>query len=455
MVSPTDEMVDDELEEEPQPKAAAKSKFPCDYCEMGFPNALVRYQHKKKEHPQEVAEKEAEDVDETRQKEMTRMSGGINPDELTENAKAFIEAMDAAAPGLTGQRRKTLIKAYDQELPETDRDMEDFLHDYAMSPGQIRIISRTMFPKRGRDRADNGWGGGGQSVMAMDPATGRQMPIIIMGGNDNHQQPAGPIILQAPAAEAPRESMTKEDVATEVQRVISGEIAKLTAAQPKDTGPVMRKYQEPALNPDGEMMLDGNGNVVMRWIEEPASGTPSLEKMIELMTKFGGFGQQPKVIDAEEIASKVTAALPAPVPVTDPKVAELTDKMTELSHKLEMKDEVEKAVEGATAMVLANVKPQLEELSALQGRQGLNDHQADLAHEEKLATTVMQTIAQNMTSIREDLRPLVMTQAASGLRQQGFGPQAIADMIAGHTAPETATPQSMGAAAAREKWAKP
>lgn len=454
MTSPVEEMVDEGLEEEPQAKAPATSKFPCSHCDQGFPNALVRYQHTKKEHPDELAAADAEKVDESRVKELTRMAGGLSPENLTESARAFIEAVDAAAPEMTAARRKTMLKAYDQELPEHDRDMEDFLHDYSMSPGQIRIITRTMFPRRNRDRPDNGWGGGGQSVMAMDPTTGRQMPIIIMGGNDNQQQPAGPIILQAPAAEAPRESMTKEDVATEVQRVISGEIAKLTAAQPKETAPVMRKYQEPALNTDGEMILDGNGNVAMRWVEEPASDTPSLEKMFELMSRFGGFGQPAKVIDAEEIASKVTASLPAPAPVTDPKVAELTDKMTELSHKLEMKDEVEKAVESATAMVLANVKPQIDELNDLRGRQGLNDHQADLAHEEKLATTVMQTIAQNLTSIREDLRPLVMTQAASGLRSQGFGPQAIADMIQGHKAPEPAAPQPIGVAAALDKWSK-
>ena len=446
-----DRLVGDLNEQDPTP-APAKSKFPCRYCDEFYVNALVRFQHEKKEHGDEVAAKNVDKEDESRVKEITRMAGGIKPETLTEMTRAFIEAVDAAAPEMTAARRKQFVKAYDADYPETVRDLEEFLHDWSMSMPQIRLITRSLFPRRNREEQNTGWGSGQQSMMAMDPTTGRTIPIIVVNGNGGQQSPQGPLIFQAPAAEAPRESLTKADVAVEVRTVVSEEFAKLTASMTKEPSPSIRRRQEPITNDAGEMILDGNGNVAMRWVEEPVNESLSLEKMLDLLTKFGLFGSQPKVLTPEEIAVAVTKSLPAPIPVADPQVADLKDQMTTLSHRLEMRDEVSRAVETSTAQVMDSMQPQLDELKNLRNSQGQTDHQASLAHEERLTQTVVTTLASQLGNIRDDLRPLVITQAASQLRQQGFSPQAIVDMVQTHTSQEATASSPDKVASALEKW---
>lgn len=453
-----DEEVDIEEEVTPPP-GPAKSKFPCRYCGVGHANALTRFHHEKNAHPEQVDASAADREEKARQKELAKMTGGISPDTLTELSKAFVEALDAAAPDMTPARRRQCIRAYDVNYPQSARDLENFLGDWSFSPPQIRIMVSSLFPARNRDSSEQGWGNGHGMVYAMDPSTGRQMPIIVLGQQGGGAAAPGPMFIQAPAAESPKETLTRQDVAAEIERVLERHTAKQVAAQPEQSAVRMRRHQEPLIGPDGLMVLDGNNNVAMRWVEEPVSNTDTLEKTLETLGRFGVIGNQAQVVDASAIAAEVKSQLPLQAAVPSLEVAELKrgndelkEKMTNLAHQMEMKEEVAKAAENASSMVIGAMQPQLDELRNLRNREGMTDHQADLYHEEKLTSSLVSAFGQHLGSIRSDLRPLVISQAAAALKQQGLGPQAIVDMLQPQEGASSPAAPADRVSAAMDKW---
>ncbi len=459
MTTQTEDDRVDEEEEEALPSGPAKSKFPCLYCGEGQKNALTRYHHQRKEHPEQAEAAELEKESQTKAKELIKMTGGIPPETLTEISKVFVEALDAAAPDMTPARRRQCIKAYDLAYPQNARDFENFLGDWSFSPAQIRIMISSMFPKGYGEQAGQGWGNGQGMVMAMDPNTGRQMPIIVLGNQGGGAAAPGPMIIQAPAAEVPKETLTKEQVAAEVERVLERHALKQAAAQPEQPAVQMRRHQEPLIGPDGLMVLDGNDNVAMRWIEEPVSDSDSLDRTLEMLSKFGVIGNRPPVLDASEIAAEVRNYLPQQAAALSPEMAELKkgnddlkDQMTSLTHKMEMKEEVTKAAEGAVSLVMGAVQPQLDELKGLRSREDMTDHQADLHHEERLTSSLVTAFGQHLGSMRSDLRPLVISQAAAALKTQGLSPQAIVDMLQPQEAASSPVAPADRVAAAMDKW---
>ena len=140
--------------QEPGTKPPRRTRVKCAWCPKRFTEPLDRHRHEKAghateftarekqeereqaaEHAREQAEKEAE--------ELTKKIGGLDFANLTEQTKAFIQALDGAGLletgkglGLAMPKRKALISKFDDEsdrLPENKQALENLLSDYGLS----------------------------------------------------------------------------------------------------------------------------------------------------------------------------------------------------------------------------------------------------------------------------------------------------------------------------------
>ncbi len=434
-----DEVFPEDVEDEEESAPLPVVGHMCRYCPAGpFKTTATRRRHETRTHPDEASVA-------TQTRRIEKATGGIPESSLTERAKEFAEAVEAAAPDLKSNSKKQLIQAFENEselLVRNERELEDFLDDYGLTIHQIRQIRRRIIGRKGALDANTG---GNQQVMAINPTTGQQVPVIVLGGQGS-PSPGQPIIIAQPERPDTPPGLTRADV----KEMMEDMVDKITAStqQPPAVSPNIRVYQEPIINQEsGKPQLDDKGQIMIRYVQEPIDPMASTMKMMKEMGLFDKeTGPVPATID--QIIAGVRETIKDDRPAgPSPEITELTRKFDSFMADSERDAAVSDAVEKTVGRLMNEYRPSLDKLRELETQSGLNDFQAELMNSRETSREMMKGLEGFRDGVRDDLKPLVHQFAAGNLRNMGFSEQATVDILAQSQAgPSTSdtTPADIG-----------
>ena len=450
--------------EGPAPASASrKGSYMCRYCPAGpWPSTSGRRRHETREHG-DKKERETQTLD------LNKKTGGLEFSSLSEKAKEFVEALDAAVDSsFKAASRKQLIQAYQEEadvLSKEGTELENFLDDYGLNLHQIRQIRRRIIGRAGGTRAIGG--NGSSHTVAYNPVTGQSVPIIVLNqGSQQRERDQTPLIISTgngdrPALTAPQ-GVTPEDVVEIIESYFDKffkkqeEERRTAAAAEVQASAHTRRYQEPVLTADGHPVLSPNGEPIMRWVIEPIDPLSNALKFLSTNGILGGRTETAKTLTAEEVRAIIREESPKPV---DPAMQELKEGFKDLKTAVETKEKIETSVKVATEHLMEGLKPQLEELRDLRSRGPLSDAQAEIAYHERLSGGMITSMDKFRDGIREDLQPIFIQTAAANLKHLGLSEQTIGDILrkpAPANSPAQATVvEKRRAAQVMEKWVKP
>ena len=431
MVSKTDdEQVFDEPIEDVVTEDNEKNgkKIICRWCPAGpFENGQRRQRHERREHPDQYKENAS----------MLRQriqSGGATDlvGSMSEKGIKFTEALDAVAPGMRSNQKKQIILAFEQDasaLGSDPKELEDFLDDCGLTIHQIRLVIRSLIPRSQRNPSNQ--------VLAYDPRTGTQIPIILPGATNSSRESGAPMIITGSS-----QGITKDDVIDIVDRMLIKQEQRQSNNSPHPVSSI-RRVQQPAMGADGQPLVDTRGQVVMSWIEEPIDpATTLITTLMEMgmITSPKSMSEIIKSFDSTKTEGEKTS----------PGLESLQKEFTEFRHVLEKDQAAQAAADGAVKALM----PQIEELRAQASQVGLSDHQADLNHQTQLLREVNNIMDGFRSGLRADLQPVFAQLTANQLKTMGLSDSAIAEVITtmNSPSPTVTKPQDSKVAAAMNKW---
>jgi len=429
----------------------ANSKiYTCKHCGQEFDNSIKLARHIQAEHRGELqAEKEAE--------KLAGRLGGLTPDELSEKTLEFAEALEAAAPDLNAKTRKQMLLAYDDDSDTLSRDAracEDFLDDYGLRRKQQRQIIRQLFGSRRPEQA-------GLEALGLKTA---QTPFGTMLILDRDARSQAPLFFGGGGGgESPETARAQAKLEARMERLeeaLTGIAEAMKNREPP--APPMRRGRRVVFDKDGNIATDSQGNIIYEPYEEPwepgARDTTTETLLPLLVNRAFAERKEPKEIDEEALALKIKERI-APKGEGDAKsvAAEVKDSLrSELSEvrkeieSMKTEHQTQQAIEAATRPLQAQLDAMTAQLAERGGYKGLSDSQAQLRFQKELVDTVVSAVGDQLTGVKEELRPFVLQQAVQSLRNQGLGDEvirqflsAVRERVPAGTIPETAKEEAL------------
>ncbi len=484
-----------EVAEEEIPEDSPDSNK-CRFCPETFANGQLRYNHERTHHTDEF-KKESPDGkrrlpavgnpirprparDNPPRDNPVDNSGGGKPvtisgvrmDSVHEMTRRFAEALDNTAGDMNGGKKKQIILAFDDiafQITQDPSRLAQFLNKCGVSLSQGEYIKLVLLgldsepqSQWGQTGAFPGQPGNGMQAMTFDPQSGRMVPapIFMIGGQNSPQaQQQAPYFVMPPYNQGRQdESLSRRDVRDIVEEVV--EKLKPAAAPEPTSNTQVRKYQQPTLGADGEVLVDpSSGHPIMAWVEEPVD---PLNDILGKLQAFGVVGKPeiPQPASAEEIgksvATQIQPLLPEKQSQGSTEVQELAKVFQDYIHKSELKEAERNGAKEALDAHETTMKPYLEELRDLRSRTGLSDHQADLQHQELTQKGILGTLSASINGLRSDLQPLAMQTTVANMKAMGLSDNTIGEFI--RRMPNPNTPARSGAdddkrAAVMAEWA--
>lgn len=456
-----------------------KKHYSCRYCPKTYESNNGRWKHEGVKHPEEQAAAAAgvgpvdqaapgddQPAADSSPPPTGRPSGGGTA--MSETAKQLALALDAAVPTLRPATKTQMLQGFENEAEELTRNvvaLENFLSDYGLTVHQIRQIRRTIFGRTGNEAPNSGQ----QTVMGFNPQTGMTTPVIVIGGQGPSPQAQPypqPVVIQPSVSEAPpAQGVTKDDLREMVSDLWERVEQRLAVAQQAPVSPNVRVFQEPIRDASGAVMVDSNGAPLIRTVQEPIDAMGNALKFVTdagLLRRDDPAPAPVPVPTVDEISARVRDDLEKSQPrEADPALTQLTAEFAQLRGRLERDDAVRDAIAETTTALVAQFEPQLSKLAALEGRQGVNDFQAQINSQRDTSKDLMGNLTSFSNDLRADLRPLVLQLAAMNLKQIGLSDSAIADLLRPPPAPTESTSVGLVDMAKRratstlERWTQP
>lgn len=334
--------------------------------EVGRVKAIARQRLQK-------AEREAKTGEEP-PREPQKPSPRLSPPkaQLSLSGEEFRRVADQVLGAVDSRRKDYLAELYDRQPVEIKRDrraLENFLFRHGLTYMQVYGFLDLIMPGS-YDQAIPGQ----PQVMATDPRTGQQVPVIVMP-----QQGGGaPYIIQPPAAPPPQPGLTAE----EVRRIIRDDLwerERLTPSPSPPPSPHMARY--PLIGDDGRQVKDADGTPL--WIERPMDPNMSMLEFLRPVL-FRETPPAPQALDMEKLTLQVREIVRQEVgdtrargeevdvekitlQVREQITAQFSPQISALEKEVESQrrqTEIEEAVQAA-------VKPLMLQLSDYQGKTNL------------------------------------------------------------------------------------
>lgn len=440
-------------------------KYNCEHCGEDFHSGIELYNHIKKAHPEAHAEKK-----ETKEKEV-RLAG-VPEEELSQKTLALAEAIEAAAPDLNPKTKKQMLLAYDDDesaLGKNPDALAQFLDDYGLRRRQQRQIVRQLF---GTQQQPTLTGFPGMNFQTM-PTPWGPMPAIIINKEGSGPQPFPWPLPQerGESAEQVRQQTKLEDRLDRLEQVLSNLIE--SKSQPP---PVTKRSRRVVFDKEGNITTDANGNIVYDEYEEPwepGARESVLDNILPLLIKQM-LGDRPRPIDEEALALKIKDRLSSDLPgkssiSTDTIKEAIRSEISDIKHDVdeirkeqtrrERDEEIDRAIQRVREQdnqIISSLQAQVNERA---GIHGLSDTQAAMKYQKDLVDIMVTTVSEQVNSVREDLRPLILQQAVQSLKMQGIPDDTIAQFLGSvrQRIPAVATVAEGAKQAALEKikaWSK-
>lgn len=346
----------------------------------------------------------------TEETKFKQIAEGVSPDYSPAIAE-FAAAIDEVLPEkIPVSWKKHVIKLYERQPPNTRQSrqqLEYFLFRHGFTALQVAGVVDTILPSLSDGQFSGQFPGqfpSGQPIMAINPQTGQQMPVIVIGqqGQGAGQSP-GPMIINPPSSQP---GLSEEKVQLMIRDAIAEAVREVRAAQPPPPPPApspsIPYRRMPMLDNDGNIMKDASGQVIHQEIpydpsmtmleflrpvlmQKPAPAPPPVDEekvrlqnkeMFTTMLKETLPKESPKPeIDTEKLAMQIGQQI-------DNKYAPTIQALQAESAARSRQAELEAAVQRATAPLIA-------EIQAVKANQGLTLDERKIHH---LTDTVKEVV---------------------------------------------------------------